>query len=146
MTSGAGGRYVLMVDDNPDDHEAWKRALATLPGAPRMAFLQSSDQALTHLQQGLAHGALPSLLLLDLHLPGAGGKEVLAFAKEDERLRRIPVVMLSSSRLGSDVESCYLMGANSYVPKPQTPGQLREVAASLLAYWFGVVLLAEDER
>ena len=83
----------------------------------------------------------PRLILLDLNLPGTDGRQVLASIKADADLRRIPVVVFSTSRDERDIEACYRAGANSYVQKPVDLPEFRRALASLREYWFDTVVL-----
>jgi len=80
---------------------------------------------------------LPSLVLLDLKLPGKSGLEVLQWIRQQPELRKLVVVMFSSSALEDDVERAYDFGANSYIEKPLNPSRLREIAQLLKGWWLG---------
>jgi CheY-like chemotaxis protein len=90
------------------------------------------DAALTLLA---APEALPDLILLDINMPGLSGFEVLARVKADDRLKRIPVVMLTSSDLPTDIARAYELGASGYISKPSYLHDLRAVIGNTLLYW-----------
>ena len=126
---------VLIVEDNPEDFEAVRRAFAHLGGAPRMARCETGDEALDYLHgRGLfASGTQPrpGLVLLDLNLPGTDGRAVLDEIKHTKAFCDIPVVVLTTSSDPRDIAACYQAGANSYIEKPTTAEALRQVLARL---------------
>ncbi|MBS1212917.1 MAG: response regulator, partial [Proteobacteria bacterium] len=87
----------------------------------------------------------PIVILLDLNLPGTDGREVLAEIKQDERLRQIPVVVLTTSSDERDIERCYQMGANSYIKKPVDLEGFMRAIQLLKDYWFEIVILPKQD-
>ena len=85
----------------------------------------------------------PGIILLDLNLPGTDGREVLTEIKSDPRLKLIPVVVLSTSTDPRDVRACYMLGANSYIPKPKTLPDFEKAMKQVKDYWFDVVMTPE---
>lgn len=81
---------------------------------------------------------MPAIVLLDLKLPRMSGFEVLGWIRTDQRVRRLPVVVLTSSRLRGDVGRAYDLGANSYLVKPTVPEALASMMADVGRYWFGL--------
>lgn len=143
-------RPVLVIEDSPEDFETASRALR-LAGLPNPLYhFSDGDEALDYLyQRGTyadpTNSPRPSLVLLDLNLPGTDGREVLEEIKSDEHLRTIPVVVLTTSSDVRDVERCYRTGVNSYLRKPvDLPGYLKSIER-LKEYWFDVVLLPAPE-
>ena len=119
---------VVLAEDN-DDHAlliemALKKA-SRLPVDLRRA--RNGDEAMT-----LVEGASPDLLLLDLKMPGRSGHEVLDRIKNDERLRRIPVAVLTSSDHDEDIARSYGLGGNHFITKPENPAELEVRLRSLL--------------
>ncbi len=134
---------ILLVEDNPADMRLIREAL-TEDGMPaELHWSASGESALDYLHaRGThAHRPMPDLVLLDLNLPGLNGHEVLAEIKRDDHLRRIPVVVLTSSTARQDVLAAYDEHANAYVIKPDDYDQFLSLMASLRSYWRDTVLL-----
>ena len=139
---------ILLVEDSPADvrltREALKEAkvLNTLhvveDGVAALAFLRKEGQ--------YALQSNPDLILLDLNLPKKDGREVLAEIKQDEKLKRIPVVVLTTSRAEEDVVRSYNLHANAYVTKPVDLKQFLEVIRAIEAFWLAVVTLPPGEK
>jgi two-component system, chemotaxis family, response regulator Rcp1 len=130
---------ILLVEDNVGDAELMRLALAQAEPRCDLRVASDGEEALGL----LLHGELPDLLLLDLNLPRLTGHEVLADlrAAREPRLRRLPVVVLTSSSTPEDVQRSYDLFASSHIVKPQDVDQLFEVAERLAQYWFGTVSL-----
>jgi two-component system, chemotaxis family, response regulator Rcp1 len=139
---------ILLVEDSPADvrltREALKEAkvLNTLhvvqDGMTAMAFLRKEGQ--------YAGSPDPHLILLDLNLPKKDGREVLAEIKADENLKRIPVVVLTTSRAEEDVVRTYSLHANAYVTKPVDLTQFLNVIRTIEEFWLAVVTLPPGEK
>jgi CheY-like chemotaxis protein len=132
---------VLLVEDSEGGAQLMRIAFGErLPDATLEIF-GDGERALDELDAGRL--AQWDLVLLDLRLPGVGGHEVLAAvrASEDERVRRIPVVVLTHSEVLEDVLRSYDLGANSHIAKPHSLDALFEVVESLGRYWLKVVSL-----
>ncbi len=136
---------ILLVDDNPGDvlliSEALAefRAIATLDvaidGVEAMEFLRRQGRFLDKPR--------PDIILLDLELPRKGGKEVLAEVKNDDELKLIPIIVLSSSNAPQDVVRSYSLHANCYVVKPFHLDDLTNTVKSIVTFWLTVVRLPE---
>lgn len=142
---------LLIVEDSPEDLEATLRALARTGRERAVRHCADGDEALDYLlRRGrfAAPGAAPrpSLVLLDLNLPGTDGREILAELKEHESLRTIPVVVLTTSGDPQDVDACYRAGASGYVQKPVLHDDLVAALRRLEDFWFGTVELPTPER
>lgn len=125
-------KAILMVEDNPCDVELFQRALDDLGLAPAFTAVPSGEAAIDY----LALNTTPvSVILLDLKLPGMSGTELLETLKTHASLRRIPVVILTSSREEGDRMRCYDGGANSYLVKPTDYNELLEVTRQVYRYW-----------
>lgn len=140
---------ILIVEDSPEDFEATRRALRKSRLGNGVYHCADGDEALDFLHHrgkyaDLASAPRPSMILLDLNLPGTDGREVLAEIKQDPQLRNIPVVVLTTSTDPRDIESCYEVGANSYVQKPVDLEGLVHGLERLQDYWFEIVVLPED--
>jgi CheY-like chemotaxis protein len=128
---------ILLVEDNPGDAQLVRMAFAeALPDA-RVSVAADGEAALAR----LSDEGLPDLLLLDLNLPRLSGHEVLEAIKADAALRRLPVVVLSSSEAEADVTRSYELGASSHIAKPGDVDALFALVETLARYWFGAVTL-----
>ncbi len=127
---------ILLVEDNPDDVELTLHALRKDNMANRIHVARDGEEALAFLfdPKKPNHVHL-KLVLLDLKLPKVDGLEVLRVAKNDSRTRRIPVVVMTSSREESDLVRSYDLGVNSYLQKPVDFDQFREVVKRMGFYW-----------
>ena len=139
---------ILIVEDNPDDYEACVTALTQDHNlANPIQWCKSGTEALDYLHRSGQYAdeqpERPSLIMLDLNMPGIDGRDVLAQIKSDEFLRKIPVIVMTSSRDQADIDACYRDGANSYVVKPVDLNGFIEAIARLRDYWFQIVVLPE---
>ena len=123
---------VLLVEDNPSDVELTLRALQKRNLANRVVVARDGVEALQILE---GPAPLPKVVLLDLKLPKLNGLEVLRRMKSDERTKRIPVVVLTSSHEEPDVEESYRLGVNSYVVKPVDFESFASAVAEVGLYW-----------
>lgn len=128
---------VLLVEDNPGDADLTRETLDEGRLHVHIDHALNGEEAL----QRLAAPQLPDLILLDLNLPGLSGREVLAAIKGDERLRRIPVVILTSSDAEQDIARSYQLGANCYVNKPVGFEAFQQVVRSVEGFWFTIARL-----
>jgi len=138
---------ILIVDDSEDDYEATIRAFKKVSLHNPVVWCRSGRDALDYLKREgkkPGDGLLPGLVLLDLNMPGLDGRKTLQLIKEDTSLKRIPVIVLTTSANERDVQDCYNMGANTYVQKPVTFDGLIEAIKRLKAYWFEFALLCKD--
>jgi two-component system, response regulator len=131
---------ILLVEDNPDDVELTLRAFRKSKILNEIVVVTDGVEALDYLFTTGAHAGrdptrVPEVVLLDLKLPKIGGLEVLRRLRADERTRRIPVVILTSSSEERDIVSSYDLGANSFVRKPVDFAQFVEAARQLGLYW-----------
>jgi two-component system response regulator len=130
---------ILLVEDNPDDAELAMRAFAKSAAKYDLVLARDGVEALDYLLGTGPHAAnpppAPDLVLLDLKLPRVDGLEVLRRLRADERTKRLPVVVLTSSERDQDIVSSYELGANSYVRKPVDFSRFAEAAQQLGSYW-----------
>lgn len=134
---------VLLVDDNADDVELTLAALRKTKLANHVTVVGDGIEAMKYLRKEgeYASAQEPSLVLLDLNMPKMDGREVLMEMKSDEQLRKIPVVILTTSEAEEDITKSYEMHANCYISKPVDLKQLVKVVQSLEDFWFGIVKL-----
>jgi CheY-like chemotaxis protein len=130
---------ILLVEDNPNDAELTIRALKKRNLANHLVWLKDGAEALEFLFrtgpfESRPQGQ-PKLILLDLKMPKVNGIEVLRRVKEDEYLRTIPVVVMTSSHEDQDIAESYRLGVNSYLVKPVEFEQFQEVASNAGFYW-----------
>jgi CheY-like chemotaxis protein len=137
---------LLLVEDSPEDREATIRALAQAGMANPIHWCSNGDDALDYVfQRGkYADGTpapRPSVILLDLNLPGTDGREVLAEIKGADHLKTIPVLILTTSTDARDIDACYQMGANSYIKKPVDLSGFFRGIQRLTDFWFELAVL-----
>jgi len=133
-------KTILLVEDNADDEALTVRALKKNNVANNLVVARDGVEALDYLFGTGAHAGrdttmLPGLVLLDLKLPKLDGLEVLQRLRADERTRRLPVVVLTSSKEEPDLVKSYNLGANSYIRKPVDFNQFTEAVRQLGMYW-----------
>jgi CheY-like chemotaxis protein len=133
---------ILLVEDNPLDAELTIRALKKGGLANKLLWLKDGEQALDYLFRRGSYAdrddILPRLVLLDLKMPRVDGIEVLKAIKGEERTRRIPVVIMTSSQEEKDVAQSYELGVNSYVVKPVDFGAFADIARQAGFYWLAI--------
>lgn len=142
---------ILIVEDNDDDFFATMRAFKKADLANPVQRCTNGDQALDYLfrrgefsDNGKA--PRPGIVLLDLNLPGTDGRQVLRVVKADPDLKKIPVIVLTTSRARQDIERCYADGANSYIQKPVNLEGFVQAIARLKEYWFEVAILPKENE
>jgi len=142
-----GGIQVLLVEDNPRDVRLTKEALKEGKLLNHVHVVGDGVEALSFVRkQGkYANAVQPDLILLDLNLPKKDGREVLAAIKTDPGLKRIPVVVLTTSSAEEDVLKTYDLHANCYITKPVDLEQFMRVVKSIEDFWVTVVKLPSEE-
>jgi two-component system, response regulator len=133
-------KVILLVEDNPDDEMLTLRALKKTGFRNEVVVARDGVEALDYLfasgpYAGRDPAVMPQLILLDLKLPRVDGLEVLKRLRSDERTRRLPVVILTSSKEQRDMLDGYGLGANSYVRKPVDFEQFVKAVEQLRLYW-----------
>jgi len=145
MNSSRGGRpiQILMVEDNPDDIELTVEALKDARVENFLSVVKDGEAALSYLRcQGKYPQAVrPDLILLDLNMPKKNGRDVLREIKNDPHLKRIPVVILTTSQAEDDILHTYDLHANCYITKPVDFNQFLKVVRSIEDFWLTVVKL-----
>jgi len=133
-------KYILLVEDNPDDQELVRVALERAGVQNKLVVLSDGKQALDYLftPEGSLHAAAVKglkLILLDLKLPKVSGLEILERIRSDENLSAIPVVVFTSSSQEEDTITSYHLGANSYIRKPVDYDQFKKAIKTVADYW-----------
>lgn len=128
---------ILLVEDSAKDIELTLAALEDSHLANRIVVLRDGSEALAYLSvhNNAADESFPAVLLLDIKMPKVSGIEVLRAIKSNPTLKHVPVVMLTSSRDGPDLNECYELGANGYVVKPVEFSEFFEAVKALGKYW-----------
>lgn len=127
---------LLLVEDNPMDLDLTLRAFERKRFANRIDVARDGEEALAFMARWDAGEAPPAVILLDINLPKVNGLEVLRQLKGHARYRRIPVVMLTSSREDRDLLAAYDLGVNSYIEKPVSFDKFIDVAGQIELYWY----------
>lgn len=136
----ASKKTILLVEDNPDDEALVVHALRNSQVADDVAVVRDGAEALDYLAGTGSHAGrdlteMPQLMLIDLHLPKAGGFEVLRKIRSEATTGLLPAVVLTSSVEQADVLQSYRLGANSYIRKPVDFTELVEVIGQIARYW-----------
>ncbi len=134
---------LLIVDDNPADIALAREALTACAYRGQIRSLGDGAEALAFLDRrgSYTNATRPDLVILDLNLPKRDGLAVLAAMRASPELRKIPVVIFSTSQLGSDIARSYELGANCYLSKPGNLTEFFSVMKSIERFWFGSVSL-----
>ena len=138
---------ILLVEDNPGDVRLTKEALKDGKMQNNLNIVGDGEEAMAFLKrQGpYAHAPRPDLILLDLNLPKKDGRETLVEIKQEESLKRIPVVILTTSTAEKDILKTYDLHANCYINKPVDFDQFINVVRSIEDFWFTIVKLPRGE-
>jgi CheY-like chemotaxis protein len=141
---------ILLADDDPDDRQLTRDAFAENRLVNMLHTVEDGEELMEYLRRQGRYAdqkstPLPGLILLDLNMPRKDGREALKEIKADPELRRIPIVVLTTSKAEEDILRTYDLGVNSYVTKPVTFKSLVELIKVLGRYWFEVVELPPDE-
>jgi len=137
---------ILMAEDDADDRLLVQDAFAECGANGRMKFVADGEELVDYLlRRGKYEKAIssprPDLILLDLNMPRKDGREALREIRSHKELRRVPVVVFTTSRADTDIERVYELGANSFVTKPAGFDALVATVSKITGYWFGTVEL-----
>jgi len=138
---------VLLVEDDAGDQKLVKKALANREIVNKLYVVASAEEALEYLQRskcGDVESPRPNFILLDLNMPGMGGKEFLRRIKADDDLCSIPVVVLTVSDAEIDIQESYKLKAAGYIQKSTSPERFQEVVCKLAKYWVETSLLVKS--
>ncbi len=144
-------QVILIVEDSDDDYESTVRALQRSGNLKnRILRCESGDEALDYLYgQGKfadrVEFPIPSVILLDLNMPGTDGRMVLRKIKNDDSVKDIPVVVLTTSNDAKDIDACYKDGANTYIHKPVDLDGFFKAIKQLKEYWFEIAILPKQK-
>jgi CheY-like chemotaxis protein len=138
-----------MADDDPDDRMLTQRALREYRLKNGMVFVEDGEELMDYLHRrgkyaDPSSSPRPGVILLDLNMPRKDGRQALAEIKSDPDLRRIPVVVLTTSKAEEDMLRSYDLGANAFITKPVTFQSLAELMKVLAMFWFEIVRLPGD--
>jgi two-component system response regulator len=140
---------LMMADDDADDREFVREAFDKSGFRGEFHYVEDGGALVDYLEKAKASPRdricpMPDLILLDLNMPRVDGHEALKRIKSDEGLRRIPIVVLTTSESESDIQKSYDQGVNSFISKPVGFAELVEMAGSLKKYWLELVKLPND--
>lgn len=123
-------RYILLVDDDPDEHLLFEDALKEIEDAPKLSYAGDGQQLMQFLNDEKAE--LPAIIFLDLNMPRMNGFECLQEIRKSSKLNKIPVVIFSTTSQTQAIDKVYEQGANYYIRKPNTFPMLKEVIERML--------------
>lgn len=149
MTTARAPITILMAEDDPDDRLMTQEAFNECRLGNPLKFATDGEQLMDYLHRRGEYAddiryPMPGLILLDLNMPRKDGREALREIKADPELRKIPVVVLTTSKADEDVTASYLDGANSFITKPVSFSALIDVVQALGTYWLQIVDLPVD--
>lgn len=147
--SSEDNNLILVVDDSQDDYKFISRAFKKTNCTNPIKHLLNGDEAIDYLFynnqfKSPSQNPRPGLILLDLNMPGTDGLTVLQKIKSDPELKKIPIVILTTSDDPKDINSCYQAGANSYLVKPATFNGFIKSMESLKGFWFEISFLPSE--
>lgn len=137
---------ILVADDDPDDRMLTKEAFAENMLLNELHFVEDGEELMNYLKRVGKYSdkekyPMPGLILLDLNMPRKDGREALREIKSDPALRRIPVIVLTTSKTEEDILRSYDLGVNCFITKPVTFSDLVEVTKTIGKYWLEIVEL-----
>lgn len=142
---------ILVADDDEEDRMLTRDALEESRVINELHFVEDGDELLDYLHRrgrysDPASSPRPGLILLDLNMPRKDGREALREIKEDSELRRIPVIILTTSKAEEDVIRTYDLGANSFITKPVDFASMVDIMREIGRYWIEIVELPPDSK
>lgn len=144
-------KNILIIEDSDDDYFAIDRAFKKSGLRNSLVRCTNGDQAVDYLKRNgkyadPAVSPRPGIILLDLNLPGLDGRDVLRIIKADPVLKRLPVIVLTTSSAEQDIERCYSYGANTYIQKPVNLSGFFQAICRLKDYWLELAILCKEEE
>jgi CheY-like chemotaxis protein len=141
---------ILVAEDDPDDRLLIKEAFQENTFLADLRFVEDGEELMDYLRRRGEYrnpetSPWPGLILLDLNLPKKDGREALAEIKTDPALRRLPIIVVTTSNVQEDILCCYDMGANSYITKSVRIADLNDAFKALSKYWLEIVSLPTRE-
>lgn len=128
-------KSIFIVDDDPDDRQMILDAFLENNSAIDYVFIENGEQLMETLKATDAKN-YPSLILLDLNMPGMLGLHALKEIRDNKKFSHIPTIVLTTSTFAQDKTSSYKLGASCFIHKPQKYGELLEIAAAIIRLWF----------
>ncbi|OLY92082.1 CheY chemotaxis protein or a CheY-like REC (receiver) domain [Cnuella takakiae] len=128
-------KTIVIVDDDADDREIIRDAFEASGDGLNHVFMENGDRLMQYLAATAMEGNLPSLILIDLNMPGKDGREALREIKSSEQLLSIPTIVFTTSSSDRDRQATYHMGANCFITKPDTFNKLVELAKCIRHLW-----------
>lgn len=132
---------ILLVEDNEGDILLTTEALQEIKVANKLEVARTGEQAIDILNERANERSLPDLILLDVNLPRVNGHEVLKYIKENDRLKHIPVIMLTTSSSFEDISKSYKKHVNCYIVKPVEVDDFVKAIAQIENFWLNIVKL-----
>lgn len=133
---------LMIIEDSMEDYYAMSRILKRKSFIYPVSHLDDGDAAMSHFEHVIDEAdttKMPTLILLDLNLPGTDGREILQKLKSQETTRLIPIVITSTSANPRDIAYCYKQGANGYFVKPVDFERLQHGLDTIIDYWFDII-------
>ena len=149
MTDSGKSIVILMADDDPDDRMLTAEALQEAKLINDLRFVEDGVELMEYLRHEGKYAEpdsspCPGVILLDLNMPRKDGREALEEIKADPQLRRIPIVVLTTSKSEEDIYRTYDLGVSSFIQKPVSFDSLVSLMTSLATYWFEIVTLPKE--
>jgi len=141
MSKITSGQTIMVVEDSDDDYEYTEQALRESNLTNPIHRCMDGQDALDTLYSNSKDNTKPGIILLDLNMPKIDGRTVLKKIKEDENLKEIPVIVLTTSSDEIDIDGCYKDGANTYIQKPVDINNFLDAIKRLKEYWFEIAIL-----
>jgi CheY-like chemotaxis protein len=146
MSAAPGSNLILMAEDDSDDQLLVRDALAETGFGLDLRFVGNGVELMAYLRQtdrfaSPASSPRPGLIILDLNMPRKDGREALGEIKADPELKKIPVIVLTTSTAEPDIARAYELGANSFISKPVAFEVLVNTMKTIGQYWFNIVVL-----